>query len=888
MRSAFKLGLGLILLVALQGCSSSSKKGTADVAKSPEVSDLTQLEAQSRKERVSDVKYKLFVKLNNTSEQFQGQMDMQFQLVSADQPLRLDFFEGSIQKLVVNGQTLKPEEVKSLYSLLLPSSSLKAGLNDVHIEYTAAYSKQGQGLHRFVDPETQEVFLYTQFEAYAANRFMPCFDQPDLRATLELKVQAPKEWQVVTTTRETSVTSEGENSLWTFPITPKLATYLFSLHAGPYQVWSDTYNGMSLRLFARPKMARFVRHKEWFQITKQGLKFFNRYFAYPYPFKKYDQLFVPEFNAGAMENVGAVTFSENFLIRGEVTRQDRRRAASVILHEMAHMWFGDVVTMKWWNDLWLNESFASYMAALALAEGTDFKESWQSFFRGDKQWAYWEDGLVTTHPIEGQVLNVKEAFATFDGITYGKGASVLKQLSAYMTPQAFQKGIQKYIAKYAYQNAEQKDFIEMLQEQTKRDLNVWSERWLRQSGTDTLSARWKCNQGKIGPVTLTVESSAGAQFRPQRVRLGLYKMVDGRLNLTSAQYVELARNETIQDGGSACPDFVYPNHGDDGYVAVVLDPKSLEFAKHNLSKFSDPLLRNMVWHNLWQMVRTGDMALKDYVEVVNQQFPLEQDPIVLDQIVSTISGRRGDFSTVLNYWPRGEESQKARVEFIEKVADLYVKRMSTAKPGSDDQKFWYDSYVSLAQTPKTLGQLVLWFKGMGLSKGLVIDTDRKWFLVRQLSRYSHPEAAQVLAELKSQDTSDRGKKEGMAVEAIQPDLDVKKKWVNVIKEPEPKLSFATVRTVAGALFPVEQKPMAKSFEGLFFDYVRKNGATENEAFVNTVAGALSPLGCEPEGFKKVQEFIGGGVVLNPSLRKSFRVQLQEDERCMKVRELSQL
>ena len=449
MKAIFRIllvaGAATVLAIA---CKATGPKGTSEATapSSIENSDLTWTEAKARSARVKNVAYDLHLRLVENQETFSGTMALTFDLTDHNSTLRLDFHEGSVSQLTVNGQEI-PTTVKKKFWLEIPAAALQKGSNSVLVKYAQDYSKQGQGLHRFVDPQTKEVFLYSQFETFDANRFMPCFDQPDLKATLALTVEAPAKWEIITTTPEVSVTKQGLSRLWKFAKTPALSTYLFSLHAGPYKIWRDRFEDIPLRLFARPSMAKYVRAQEWFTITKQGLRFFNNYFAFPYPFKKYDQLFVPEFNAGAMENVGAVTFSENYLKRSEVTREQRRSAASVLLHEMAHMWFGDIVTMRWWNDLWLNESFATMMAALSLHEATEFKEAWQDFFADDKSWAYWEDGLLTTHPIEAPVATVKQAFATFDGITYGKGAAVMKQLRAYITPEAFKAGVQDYFKK---------------------------------------------------------------------------------------------------------------------------------------------------------------------------------------------------------------------------------------------------------------------------------------------------------------------------------------------------------------------------------------------------------------------------------------------------------
>lgn len=883
----FRRTLVIASTLTLLACKSTGTKDSAQPNKGN--SDLSWQEAQSRKDRVSNVHYTLRVKLPETEGTFSGQSEIRFDLKENSKALRLDFFEGKVSSLKVNGQVVGAD-AKSNFWINLPASALKVGANVVNIDYSADYSRQGQGLHKFTDPQTKEVFLYTQFETFDANRFMPCFDQPDLRATLTMTVEAPTTWEVITATRETKINKlENGNREWIFPATPSIATYLFSLHAGPYKIYRDQFEDIPLRLYVRPSMAKHMKVKEWFTYTKQGLKFFNSYFGMKYPFKKYDQLAVPEFNMGAMENVASVTFSERFLWRSEPTRNDLRGLASVILHEMAHMWFGDIVTMKWWNDLWLNESFATFMATLAMAEATQFKEAWQDFFVDDKNWAYWEDSLVTTHPIEAPVNSVKDAFANFDGITYGKGAAVLKQLRAYITPESFQKGIQHYIKTYAYKNAELKEFIGALQTQTKRDLNLWSARWLRQSGTDKIAVKWNCDGDKLNQLEVVVTPSAGAEFRPQTVKIGLFKDKAGELTKPEVIRADLTTTTETLKGPWACPSFVYANYEDEGYIAVSLDPKSLDFAKRNLSRISDDLLRSMVWDDLWEMVRNTEMPLKDYIQIVNLHFPKEKDPMLTNQIVSTISGRRSEIPTILNYWPQASEaSTKERQAFIGVMEAEYLRRMKASAPGSDMQKLWFDNYVGIARTPKALDQLVAWIPQKNVAPGFPLDLDRQWVMARKLSRYQHPKAAALVADLKKKDTSDRGQRQALSADAVQPDVKVKEKWLAILKQPKPSLTLAETRSVSYALFPIDQRDLAKRFENDFYEYLKQNGKSENEVFVESIAEGLVPLSCAQEESTRLRDFLKNTDRFSASISKSLRVSLDEDERCQRIRALSAL
>lgn len=880
---ALSIATGIAVACKSTGPKTDARKATA--AGTGENSDLTVEEARERSARLSNVAYESKVLLNETDDKFKGQSVITFDLKDAGAPLRIDHYEGQVTGLRVNGVAIDTA-AKKKYRIDLPSASLKVGPNKVEIDYTQEYSHQGQGLHRFQDPQTKEVFLYTQFETYDANRFMPCFDQPDLKATWQLTVEAPVKWEVISTTAESSVTKMGNRKIWKFDKTPTLSTYLFSLHAGPYKVWKDKFEDVPLRIFARPSLAKYVRAQEWFTVTKQGLRFYNNFFALPYPFKKYDQLFVPEFNAGAMENVGAVTFSENFLSRSEVTREQRRRAASVLLHEMAHMWFGDIVTMKWWNDLWLNESFATIMAALSMHEATEFKEAWQDFFAGDKSWAYWEDSLITTHPIEAPVATVKQAFATFDGITYGKGASVMKQLRAYMTPEAFKLGVQDYFKKHAYKNAELKDFIQALQTHTQRDLSLWADRWLKQSGTDKLAAKWTCTGDTLQEVELITTPSTGMRFRPQTVSVAMFKEKGGKIAETKTLRVDLTAEKQVINGPWPCPDMVYPNYQDDGYLSASLDTKTLTFVKANLSRVPDTFLRTMLWHDVWQMVRNTEMPLKDYVKIVQQHFGPEKDTILLNKITQTIAGRRGENATVLYYWPETEEARAEKTKFVGEMERQFMSRFRSSKAGSDAQKFWFDRYVKMARSNEALAQLAKWADMDKVGPGFPLDVDRQWDIVRTLSRFKHGEAPRLLESLKKKDPSDRGQRQALAAEAIQPDLSVKQKWVETLAQPKPSLPFAQARAVLGALFPVEQSGLAKRFENDFYTYLKANGASEDEIYVGAFADSAAPLNCQADGSKRMKSFLDENSGFTPSIVKSLKVSVEEDERCQRIRAMA--
>lgn len=877
-KSGFLTGL-ILALVFVSSCQVVTKR-TPEKASSENVeqSNLTQTEAQSRKARLSKVSYHLAVTLGENEKNFRGLNKISFQLKDPSQPLRLDFFEGQVERIKVNDQLLNVTTVKKRFYIEVPATSLKAGPNEIEIQYVADYSREGTGLHRFVDPKTNEVFLYTQFEPFDANRFFPCFDQPDLRASLTLDVTAPASWHVISNTLEKEVVAAGEGRKhWVFPPTPEIATYIFALHAGPFKVWTDRHGQIPLRTFARPSMAEFVRHQEWFKWTKQGLDFFSGYFGYPYPFAKYDHIFVTQFNWGAMENVAAVTVNERHLQRSEPTRLQRRAAANVLMHEMAHMWFGDLVTMSWWNDLWLNESFATFMAHLALAEATEFKEAWQSLYWGQKAGAYWADGMVTTHPIEAAVPSVKVAFANFDEITYGKGAAVLKQLRKYIGEKPFDQGIRLYIKTHAYRNTQLKDFIEALQKYTKKDLTKWASLWLRQSGTDTIAAKWKCKAGQLAEVELKTTPSEGAKFRPQIVELGLFGSHRGRFRLPTSVLVEVKDPVTVVKGAWSCPTFVYPNAKDYGYASVHLDQTSLEYLKLHLSSIQDPLLRALIWNDLWEMVRAGHMPLRQYVEILNAHFGKETDLLNIAAVAS-------NFGRVLYYMQADTDAaKKAREDFVQRFETLLLQRLSGAKPGSEEQKVWFDQFANLVRSPKGLELARGWLEGKAVPTGLNLDVDRRWILTRQLARFSGQPEDALIAKMKSEDGSERGQRQALASEAVQPVAAVKSRWVKRVQAVESKLPLAEAQAILGALFPPEQQHLAKSFAPDFYSYLSEQGQNEEkQQLIAAMARATSPLFCEAEAAQQYRAYIEKNQFAE-TISRTMKENLQEDERCQKIR-----
>ena len=486
---------------------------------------LSQDEAVARARLVSDISYEIHLDLVAGASAYRGDVTIRFGYAAGDDGAAgvfLDHRGGGIERIEVNGEEI--ESPTGEYRIPLPASALQAS-NVVRVSYEHEYDHTGDGFHQFIDPEDGSEYLYSNFEPYNAHRLFPCFDQPDLKASYDLTVDAPSDWELIANGPELGREQLEDGRLRRRYAPPeRFSTYLFALIAGPYHVVRDEHRGVPLGFYCRRSLVRHLEEDEpeLFEVTKQGLDFFGGFFDYAYPFGKYDQIFVPEFNFGAMENIGAVTHSERMVFRDPPTDNQRLGRAEVLLHEMAHMWFGNLVTMRWWNDLWLNESFATYMAYLALVEATRFSSAWQAFNSGMKAWAYRQDQLVTTHPIAGQVRDTDETFLNFDGITYGKGAAVLKQLVAAVGVDGFREGMRIYFRRHAFGNTTLAEFLDAIGEGAGRDLHGWAALWLETASLNTLAASWEVEDGRLASLAITQTAPEDyPTLRPHRLDVAL-------------------------------------------------------------------------------------------------------------------------------------------------------------------------------------------------------------------------------------------------------------------------------------------------------------------------------------------------------------------------------
>ena len=880
----------IAVTIALSGCSDNkSTTKTPDIQAAEHTTrivrqlseSLNASYAEMRTKQVSNVSYQLSVKLDTESESFSGVSMLNFQLAKNNiNDLTIDFDEGTVTGLEVNG---KPAEFSyDKWFITVPASALSAGKNTIKVAYERPYATDGSGLHRFVDPENGEVYLYTDFEPYDANRLFPHFDQPDLKATYALEVNAPSHWQIISATRETSIEETGDTKHWIFPASAKFSSYVFSLHAGNYAVWEDSFEDIPLRLFARQSLAEYVNTEEWFKPTKQSFAFFNQYFDVRYPFVKYDQVVAPDFNAGAMENVAAVTFNEGYIARGEKSTQAKMSLANVIAHEMAHMWFGDLVTMRWWNGLWLNESFATYMANLAIAEASDFENTWDVFYSGTKQWAYRSDDSVNTHAIELPVASTGEALSNFDGITYGKGASVLKQLPYYLGEENFRVGVSNYLKKFSYKNTDLDDFIGELGKAANKDMSQWTQDWLYNAGLNTIKVSYQCNDDKISQFSINQSAPEGyPTLREQRVQIGLYNINDNTMTLTSATPImyQGANTDIKAVIGKACPDLVYPNEADWGYVKVDLDDKSLNAIQKHINAIDNTTMRLMLWQSLSDSVNDANLSAEAFVNFAITNIAGEKDYNVVRKIAGSLTSALGYLTTATR------QEQKDYSALYSEVEDLYLSLLQQAEAGSDFQKMWYSRYVNVSKTTKHLANLQNILHGEMSFDGLLIDQDKRWTLVAKMNRYQQGNYQALLVAEQAKDNSDTGVKNAIYAEVLRPEAAIKDKWFNVVINNPEKLKLSTLRYIMWGLFPSEQQALAAPYKAKILAHIPKLNEGSDLSMLESFTSSLLPAKCTATSEQELAGLITAYSEMKPQALKSVKATHQEIGRCIEALKL---
>lgn len=735
--------------------------------------NLTREEAQQRAAVVSPSEYVVELDLSGEStERFGSITTIRFAGTPGASTF-VDLVGGEIAAITLNGVSVDPAVYEDSR---IPLHGLDAE-NELRVEATCAYSHSGEGLHRFVDPVDDRVYLYTQFEVPDARRVFTTFEQPDLKATFEFHVTAPAHWLVTSN----SPTPEPEAlsakvATWRFAPTKKMSTYITALVAGDYHAVRDAYRGaygeIALGVMCRQSLVEHLDAETVFEVTKQGFAFFEGAFEMGYPFGKYDQLFVPEYNMGAMENAGCVTFRDELIFRSRQTVAAYEQRANTILHEMAHMWFGDLVTMKWWDDLWLNESFAEFAAHHASVKATRFTDAWTGFTNNRKNWAYRQDQLPSTHPIAADNYDLHAVEANFDGITYAKGASALKQLVAWVGEKDFFAGLRSYFHKFAYGNTELSDLLAELEAASGRELGAWAEEWLQTSGVNTLRADFEVGEHDIF-TRFAIEQTAIDEYptlRRHRIAIGLYDRVEGQLVRRERIEADVrgASTEIIELLDHRVPDLILLNDDDLTYAKIRLDQRSFETLVESIDTFDDSLARALCWGSAWDMTRDAELPSADFVELVLAGVGAESDLTAVGALL-----RQGQ--SAVNLFT-SDADRPALAERWESGLRGLVKH---AKEGSDHQLAFVRAYAAAASGPGYLRRLL-----EGKLDGLEVDTDLRWTLLKALARLGAAGDGDIADEL-ARDNTNSGRENAAAAQAIRPLAEAKAEaWRRAAVDPD--------------------------------------------------------------------------------------------------------
>ena len=688
--------------------------------------NLSRSEAAERSAHLYVHSYDVVLDLTTSEENFYSKTVARFSCNAPGYDTFIDAVGKSIISATLNGQALDVTDFDG-ESLFLKNLAAE---NELIVEMEAVYSKTGEGLQRSVDPADNQVYLYSQGEIADIRRMFVCFDQPDLKATFTLTATAPAHWELISNNPVAHKVDAGdEKTTWTFTTTPRMPTYIAVLVAGPYHRFSDEYVGkkvIPLGLYVRKSLAEFADPDDIFLLTKQGFAYFERVMGLVYPFEKYDQIAVVDFNAGAMENAGAVTYAESsFIFRSKVTNQAYGWRANVIFHEMAHMWFGDMVTMQWWDDLWLNESFAEWACYAGVSEGTRFKDCWVTFNTERKDWGYREDQRNSTHPIVTDMEDLNTVAANFDGISYAKGASVLQQLDAHVGRENFIAGLQQYFAKHAWKNTTLKDLLDELEATSGRDLSSWSKAWLQTAGVNTLRPVLEIVDGKYSAVSVAQEypvvPEGSTELRPHRLAVGLYDLKDDVLALRKSVELDLNGKLTpvAELVGEPVADLLLVNDRDLTYAKIRFDDRSIETLKNHLRKIQDPLARVLCWSAAWDMLRYADLSASDYITLAIEGLKTETDITIVTRVMGNLSAAGYRYSH-----PSHKSANLAR------VSDGLEYLMDNALAGSDLQLQYARSFAAMAYSDNQRARVRQLMSGsLG---GLAIDADLRWHFVNTL------------------------------------------------------------------------------------------------------------------------------------------------------------
>ncbi len=780
---------------------------------------LTVNEARTRAASIAVTSYDVELDLTRGDQTFHSRTTIEFR--SRDhQETFLDIAPAELSSVRLNKQ---PVDVAGLRDGRLTLGELHDD-NVLEVDALMAYSHDGEGLHRAVDPEDGQAYLYAMAFLPAAARIFACFDQPDLKATYRLTVRAPEEWLVLGNGAATQV----EPGLWTLAETKPLSTYFVTLVAGPYHSIRSEHDGIPLGLHCRQSLAPHLDKDadELFAVTAACFDEYHRLFGIRYPFGEYHQAFVPEFNAGAMENPGCVTFSDDLVFKAPATDRFRATRAMVVAHEMAHQWFGDLVTMRWWDDLWLNESFAEYMGYRVTSEVTAFTDVWAEFALDRKAWGMAADQRTSTHPVAGNgARDAQEALTGFDGISYTKGAASLRQLNAYLGDEAFLAGVVDHLQRHSYGNATFADLVQSWEQASGKGVPGWADAWLRTSGVDTLA----CQLDGQGQAVITRRNgSPGDVSRPHAITVTSYD-TDGRSTSTSLVITEPTTPVQLQVSGTSS--LVLPDSGDQTWAKIALDEAATERAADTLATIGDPLARAVVWGSLREGLYDGLLDPQSYLSTLESALPAETDLAV--EVILGAAPFAGAIGALGTYFAAPSHRDR-----LGEVADTLL---TAAPPGSNRQLI---AARAVIDTTRDVARLQRWLDG-DVPSGLAVDDDLRWRVLIALCAQGVKSDTDIDAAT-ARDTSSQGALHALRCRASIPTADAKARtWDSLTRDAT--LSNYQLYALAERFFHPEQIQLTSAYVSRYFEDIPDTAKIRTGWMVDRTAGLAYPRYAVTEG-----------------------------------------
>ena len=835
--------------------------------------NLTRAEAQERASLVYVHSYDVDLDLTVGAETFISKTRVKFDGLKIGATTFIDACGKSVIKAEFNGKAFDPQfDGESFYLPPLEAS------NELYVELEAIYSITGQGLHRFQDPADGEVYLYSQHQTADARRTYVCFDQPDLKATFTCSAIVPSHWEVISNNPVAAKTDLDGAKKWEFTTTPRISSYLTALVAGPYFKVESEYKGakvVPMGLYCRKSLAPHMDADELFDLTRRGFAAYEEEFGLAYPFDKYDQIAVAEFNAGAMENVGCVTFAENyFVFRSKVTDKDYNWRANIILHEMAHMWFGDLVTMTWWDDLWLNESFAEWASYFTMAKHTRFTNSWTVFNAERKNWAYRQDQLSSTHPISVDMYDLEAVRANFDGIAYAKGASVLQQLISYVGEDNFVKGLKQYFEKHAWGNTVLNDLIVELEATSGRDLTPWISTWLQTAGVNTFRPEITSDGETYQSVAIKQEAplvpAGSTELRPHRISIGLYDIAGSALNLRKRIELDVAGALTVvpELSGEKVSDLIFINDADLSYGKLRFDECGIATLKTHLGAIKDSLTRAVAWSAVWDMTRDGELSASDYVTIVLNALPSEDD-------VAVVATQNLQLVTAVELYA----ADKNRAALRTQLSNGLEKLLDGAEPGSDLQLQYVRAFAAAAHSPAHIERVraILNEKMAGVK----VDANLRWTLINALVERGAATLPEVEAELANDKSAD-GEKFAAFGRAAIPTAEAKAQAWTLASGADTS-NHIMLQTLAGFNRP-SHRDLTAPYADTFFAEIAEYWDTHNfDIAQKYVAASFPTFQVSQETLAKAEQWLAGPGASAPSgLRRAISEQRDAMTRALKA------